>query len=61
MGVRGALVSALLFNKNLKVVFGSEYRYLTSSGRIFLTEIQIEEKKFALALIYALTKDDPKF
>ena len=50
---------AVLLNKNLEVVFGS--KYLDSSGSIFLTEIQIEEKKFTLASIYAPTKDDPKF
>ena len=49
---------AILFDKNLKVFFGS--KCLDSSSRIFLTEIQIE-RKFTLASLYAPTKDDPKF
>ena len=45
---------AILFNKNLKVVFGS--KYVDSSNRIFLTESQIEEIKLLLLQFMHLPK-----
>ena len=47
---------AILFNKNLKVVSGS--KYLDSSGRISLTEIQIEGKNDVFSTLSNFSKHD---